>query len=216
MPGQSFSARWVAEWSGLLLHLASRFYTRLAWAQGNNIYLTRENTLKLAMGDPTKPPDLILWLDSDNPPSIDGFEKLLGAIDASPEVSIVGAWYRFFNPDTREVYIAAGHHPKNLQEAQILESDHLIEVDFIGFGFCLMRRQVIDDIGIEKCFEPLIRQSHNGNRSWATDDDGFCERARKAGHRVFVHPGVYVAHEKTLNVPADFSSRTETPTLKET
>ena len=215
MPGPTFSARWVAEWSGLLLHLASQFHVRLAWAQGNNIYLTRENVLKLAMGDPNSPPDLLLWLDSDNPPTVSNFEHLIGALDASPDVAIVGGWYRFFNPDTREVYMACGTGNKNVTEEEMLAADHLLEVGFIGFGMCLMRRQVIDDIGLEKCFEPVIWPGNNGHkRGWATDDLGFCERARRAGHRIFVHPAVYVAHEKTMNVPASFDSR-EIPLLKE-
>ena len=221
MPGPTFSARWVAEWSGLLLNLCRQFHTRLAWSQGNNIYLTRENTLKLAMGGDAEPPEFLLWIDSDNPPNVEGFEMLIGALDASPEVSIVGAWYRFFNPDSKEVHIAAGfndrtsHH--NLTEAEVLDSDRLIEVDFIGFGYCLMRSKVIQDIGLEKCFEPLVLKepNHNG-RTWATDDDGFCYRARTHGHRIFVHPAVQVQHEKVLNVPATFQNCGEIPIFKET
>jgi len=193
--------------------------TRLAWTQGNNIYLTRENILKMAMTEET-PPDFLLWLDSDNPPSIPGFELLLGAIDASPEVSVVGGWYRFFNPHTKEVHVAAGYngriHSHNLTEEEVLKADHLIEVDFIGFGFCLMRRQVIDDIGLERCFEPLVfpEPNHNGH-SWATDDDGFFHRAKAVGHRVFVHPAVHVPHEKFLNIPGTFEGSQEIPILKE-
>lgn len=213
MPGSTFSARFVAEWTGLLIHLVSRYALRLAWAQGNNIYLVRENALKLAMGDPNSQPDYLLWLDSDNPPSIDGFEMLMGALDASPEVSIVGGWYRFFNPTTKQVLIAAGHRGKRqLLEPELLEADHLIEVDYIGFGFCLMRRQVIDDIGLEKCFEPLMLAGER--RTWAYDDEGFCLRAQQHGHRVFVHPAVFSQHEKLLNVPSVFDER-ETPCLKE-
>jgi hypothetical protein len=95
-----------------------------------------------------------------------------------------------------------------------LEADHLIETEFVGFGMCLMRRKVIEDIGLEKCFEPLIFKAPKNGRTWATDDVGFCQRAREKGHRVFVHPLVFAHHSKILNVPASFVG--ETPALKET
>lgn len=223
VPGSNFSAIWMMEWSGLLLHLASRFFLRLAGGEGNNIYLVRENCLKQAMGDPNGLPELILWIDSDNPPSVKGFELLLAAIDASPEVSIVGGWYRFCNPFTKQVYVAAGKRHTNVTEQEMLESDHLVEVDFIGFGFCLMRRQVIDDIGLDNCFEPVLYRQHpitapewkEGMRTWSTDDDGFGIKAQHAGHRIFVHPGVFSHHEKRLNVPGSFENNNEEPVLKE-
>ena len=74
MPGSNFSNRWVAEMMDLYAHLLSRFHLRMSWAEGNNIYLTRENCRVQAMEQPHGPPDYLLWLDSDNPPSREGFE----------------------------------------------------------------------------------------------------------------------------------------------
>lgn len=215
MPGSSFSNRFVAEWTGLFMHLICRFHLRMAWGEGNNIYGVREQCLNHAMGDPTGRPDYLLWLDSDNPPSIEGFDLLWAAMEASPEVSTVGGWYRFFSPVTQTVSLAAGIRTAdekfcNLTEEQVIEAEHLIEVEFIGFGFCLMKRQVVEDIGIAKCFEPYHHDPPKNGRTWATDDDGFFIRAREAGHRVFVHPGVFLEHEKRMNVPAKLEpSRTE-------
>ena len=216
MPGSTFSNIWVAGMLDLFSHLLSRYHLRMSWAEGNNIYMTRENCLIQAMADPNGQPDFLLWIDSDNPPSVAGFELLMGAMDASPEVSAVGGWYRFFNPYTREVHLAAGSRTPdekscNLSEEEVLETDHLIEVEFIGFGFCLMRAQVIKDIGIEKCFAPLLMDPPRNGRTWCTDDDGFFARARAAGHRVFVHPAVFVAHEKRMNVPGKLESPVQIP-----
>lgn len=216
MPGSNFSNRWVAEMMDLYAHLLSRFHLRMSWAEGNNIYLTRENCLVQAMGDPHGPPDYLLWLDSDNPPSREGFELLMAAIEASPEVSAVGGWYRFFNPMTRDVHIAAGVRDEegtscNLAEEQVLESEHLIEVEFIGFGFCLMRAQIVQDIGLYECFAPLPLYPPRNERTWCTDDDGFFARARAAGHRVFVHPAVFINHEKRINVPGKLESPVRIP-----
>jgi hypothetical protein len=54
---------------------------------------------------------------------------------------------------------------------------------------------------VEKCFEPLALNPPRNGRTWCTDDDGFFARARAAGHRVFCHPGVFLEHEKRMNVP---------------
>lgn len=212
MPGSTFSNRWVAEMFGLYGHLLQRYHLGMSWAEGNNIYGVRENCLAQAMTiDPTGKPDYLLWIDSDNPPSIGGFEHLMAAMEASPEVSAVGAWYRFFNPYTHTVSAAAGYletsgPSHNLDEKSILEADHLIEVDYIGFGFCLMRSKVVEDIGVEKCFEPLAIDPPRNGRTWHTDDAGFFARARALGHRVFVHPAVFVEHEKRMNVPGTIES----------
>jgi len=216
MPGSSFSNVWVAELLGLFSHLLSRYHLRMSWAEGNNIFMTRENCLVQAMGDPNGRPDYLLWLDSDNPPSVQGFELLMAAMEASPEVGAVGGWYRFFNPYTREVHIAAGSRNTpteascNLTEEQVLNSDHLIEVEFIGFGFCLMKSQLVTDIGLEKCFEPLLLNPPRNGRTWCTDDDGFFARARAHGHRVFVHPAVFVDHEKRMTVPGKIEAPVQT------
>lgn len=220
MPGSYFSSAWLREWDVLFLHLLTHFHLRRTWSDGNNIYLVRDSCLRQAMGMDLTPPDLLLWIDSDNPPELKNFELLLAALDASEEVSVVGGWYRFFNPFTQQVYIAAGWRDRNVTEAEMLEADHLIDVDFVGFGMCLMRRKVVEDIGLEDCFAPLRYrdvgiQPKQGGREWATDDDGFGHRAKHAGHRVFVHPAVFAHHEKVMNVPGSFEGRNETPQLKE-
>jgi GT2 family glycosyltransferase len=216
MPGSTFSNRWVAELMDLYCYLLTKYHLRMSWAEGNNIYLTRENCLVQAMHDPHGPPDYLLWIDSDNPPSREGFELLMAAMDASSEVSAVGGWYRFFVPTSLDVHLAVGARGPDGKccyppEEQILNSDHLIEVEFIGFGFCLMRASVINDIGLHKCFEPLPLDPPRNGRTWCTDDDGFFARARAAGHRVFVHPAVFVEHEKRMNVPGRIESPVQIP-----
>ena len=233
MPGYSFSANWLSSWCDLFLHLVTNFHLRMSWSMGNNIYRVRETCIVSAWQEKQGgPPDLILWLDSDNPPSNEGFHNLLEALDASPEVSMVGGWYRVASPftDPPDTKVAAGWQRKgkceNVPEERIRETEHLIEVDFIGFGMLLMRRQVIEDIAaprhegdnlvLQRCFEPWIWDEDQEEvcgfqpRHWLADDDSFCLRSRNAGHRVFLHPKVFLEHEKTLNVPA---AQTTAPTL---
>lgn len=216
MPGSNFSNRWVAEMMDLYCYLLTRFHLRMAWAETNNIFIVRQDCLLRAMCDPNGEPDYLLWIDSDNPPSRAGFELLMAAMEASPEVGAVGAWYRFLNPYEGTVKVAAGRRAEDgkflhLQEEDLLECDHLVEVDTVGFGFCLMKAEIVNDIGLEKCFEPLMLNPLRNGRTWCTDDDGFFARARTAGHRVFVHPAVYVEHEKRLNVPGKIETPVKIP-----
>jgi hypothetical protein len=218
MPGSSFSNTWMMGWTELYSNLSQRFDLGLFFCEGNNIYLVRENCIRFALGG-DRAPDYILWIDSDNPPSAEGFEWLYQSIKAAPEVSVIGGWYRFALA-TQEVRIAAGVHGnrfQNVPEDQIRSSENLIEVDFIGFGFCLMRTKVIQDIGVDKCFEPYLypEPCPVTGRTWATDDDGFGIRAREAGHRIFLHPKVFLEHEKRMTVPASFELRNEIQQLKE-
>jgi len=76
---------------------------------------------------------------------------------------------------------------------------------------------MIEDIGVLQCFEPYRFPYPNPKtgRTWATDDCGFFARAREAGHKIFLHPAVFLEHEKCMNVPASFEQRNEISTLKE-
>ncbi len=216
MPGNSFSALWVNGWEALYVDMLKYFgqvFRARSW--GNNIYQVRENCIAECAAHGV-PPDYVLWLDSDNPPSLEGFAYLWAAIRGNPVVSCVGGWYRFFDPLTNQSIIAAGKvggDPyENISEAEILAAEHLIQVPFIGFGMCLMKWQMIEDIGPRKCFEPYLFPTPDPKtgRTWATDDAGFFARAREAGHHIFLHPAVFLEHEKTLNVPATSEQRNET------
>lgn len=223
MPGSAPSSfMWVFGWSELYLNLVKFFGpVRMVFSSGNNIYQVRENCLRMAAQDPNGPPDYFLWLDSDNPPNAKNFAHLWAAMQLNPVVSCVGGWYRFSNQETGEVFIAAGkigEKFRNITEEEILSEDHLIQVPFIGFGMCLMKWQMIADVGIEKCFEPYMfseEERQACGRTWATDDAGFFIRATRAGHKIFLHPAVFVQHEKQMNVPATLELGNLTPALKE-
>jgi len=217
IPGDHFSYRWMMAWTELFAKLCGRFHVGMVFATSNNIYLVREQCLKAAFCNPDGEPDYLLWIDSDNPPSAAGFDHLIGCLEASQAVSVIGGWYRYFDPQSLEVRVAAGclEDPyRNIREEEVLNAEHIIEVPFVGLGFCLMRAQVVKDIGIENCFEPYFYHEPK-NRRFATDDDGFGFRAKEAGHRIFLHPAVFVPHEKPMHVPASFENRHEIPVLKE-
>lgn len=217
MPGASFSNHWVFGFANLYLEMVKYFgNVRLVNSCGNNIYQVRENCIKMCAGDKDGPPDYILWIDSDNPPSPLAFAQLWAAITKNEGISCVGGWYRFYNALTNEVLIAAGRMDsswENITETEIRESEHLIRVPFIGFGLCLMKWQMIADVGVNLAFKPyhFPEPDPKSDRTWATDDSGFFAQASLKGHKTFLHPAVFLEHEKQMNVPASFEMRNEIP-----
>lgn len=198
LPGNPVNAEWCTAWTMLLLHLCSKFMVELRGACSNNIYLTRH---VLAREAEVLKPDYVLMIDSDNLVTVEAFDMLFEAIEAAPDVSILGAWYTFNN--SKGLRIAAGGFPAlddTLIDPQVvLQATSLIEVGYIGFGFTLVRGQVFQDTAPEH-FRPIL--DPQAEFGFMTDDVGFCFLAKQRGHKTFLHPLVRVEHLKTQRVPA--------------
>jgi len=199
LPGSNFSGAWLRHWNELFAHLMKTCYVYLNYAEGNNIYQVRNLISKCALNFPTKP-DYILWIDSDNLVSAKGFEHLKAAIEFDEDgerVDACGAWYRIPNGKGGS-FIAAGpidRSKSHLIEQEVIDSKTLVEVGFMGFGFLLMKREVLEAMG-EQAFIPTF------NGEWCTDDGGFCDRAVQQGFKLYVNPLVFSPHLKLNTVPA--------------
>lgn len=81
------------------------------------------------------------------------------------------------------------------------DEGELIEVDALGHGFCLIRRDVFTDIGEPDPFDrggPWYRQDAVGASQQILEPDyAFCQRAQQAGHKVYVDTNVFVGHNKS-------------------
>ncbi len=208
-PGTPFDAKWLREWEKLFAYLLVRFSVSRMYGTSNNIYRVRAVAAKgaLALGLT----DYVLWIDSDNPPSLDAFGHLMAQIQASekqpemPSIDIIGAWYRYAGPDNEQTYIAAGWEmdcSKQLTEAEVLrarDAGQLLEdIAYIGFGMLLMKGSVLEKLG-PQAFTPIITDEKSGE--FMADDISWCERARRAGYRIFIHPLAFVEHLKMNPVP---------------
>ena len=71
----------------------------------------------------------------------------------------------------------------------------LIEVDFVGLHFALMKPGVLEAVGYP-WFMPYNRVVGQ-KQFFPCEDIGFCLRARGAGVRIFVNPSIRVGHEKS-------------------
>jgi hypothetical protein len=214
-PGSNFSSDWLSEYDQLFHYLWGRFAFERIYSQSNNIYQVRAQATVAALQHGV--PDYVLWLDSDNPPTIQAFSLLMAQIQESerktdgklrlgelPPINIIGAWYRYHGPNKDRSYIAAGRS-FDLEDSQLRESEVLAHLEnntliqdlaFIGFGMLLMRGSVLDELGPQG-FYPV---SVTNERGFLTDDVSWCFRARQRGHLIFLHPGAHVEHLKLAPV----------------
>jgi hypothetical protein len=208
-PGRPFEPEWLCEWEKLFAYLLGRFSLSRIGGTSNNIYRVRAIAAKGCLAQGT--PDYVLWLDSDNPPSLESFRHLMAQMEASekasdmPAIDIIGAWYRYAGPDNEQTYVAAGWEmdcSKQLTEAEVLKARDacqlLEDVAYIGFGMLLMKGSVLEKLG-PQAFTPIITDEAAGE--FMADDISWCERAKQAGYRIFIHPLAFVEHLKLNPVP---------------
>ncbi len=79
---------------------------------------------------------------------------------------------------------------------------HLLEMDYLGFGFLLMKYRMLDELGL-KPFTAILRD--DGDQE--TDDVSFCLRAKKLGHRFFLNANVHTPHLKLMPIPVSMRTR---------
>jgi GT2 family glycosyltransferase len=220
-PGASFSLEWRSAWDKLLIYLLFQYRLNLCYIAGNNIYGVRRLCAEAALNGPDRePPDYVLWIDSDNlPASPEGFESLMLTLKECPEIGGVAGWYRYLRmepgpdgPDGAPVpysCIAAGHDSDSVDslvtEEEILASrdagELLGPVAYSGFGFFLTRGAALThpDLG-PAAFDAMIVPGADGRPRMLTDDVSYCARMRAAGLPIYIHPNVFVEHEKSQHV----------------
>lgn len=205
-PGNNFSGEWRAAWDQFFYYVSGRFAFRMVYGESNNIYQVRQETARKALAQGV--PDYVLWIDSDNPPTIGAFQALLADLQASERntdpklrpIDICGAWYRYIGPDKKQSYIAAGRdfglNDRQLTEAEVLDAlkrkTLIDDLAFIGFGLLLMRGSVLAELG-PQAFVPVIVDDARG---FLTDDVSWCLRAKQRGHLIYLNPAAHVEHLK--------------------
>jgi FkbM family methyltransferase len=206
LPGSSFSGKWLAAWNELYGRLMLEYRVTLVYGEGNNIYEVRNDCLARVLETAMPPrceeadaPEHVLWIDSDNVVSSAGFFALRASLDAVLNASAVGGWYLWqpFDADQPMIAAGTGEDRPRLKDIQgAAEVNALLEVEYIGFGFLLMKYRLIEDLG-RRSFNPILRE----DGEFETDDVGFCLRAIAKKHRFYLHPHVHAPHLKLLPVP---------------
>lgn len=211
-PGPEFSWLWVNSWTHFLPRVVQTCRVYNCFSTGNNIYHVRNQCAREAANlvEGVQNLDYVLWIDNDNLFHFDWFQEQLRILENMPEVAGVGAWYLAQTSVRGDSKIAACNIDTSGAEwvdryvthEQIQHADRnneLIEVDCLGFGFFLMRGNVLKDLG-DHPFTPLISP---GGVAWG-DDASFLMKARAQGHRFFLHPKMHSEHIKSLPLPLEF------------
>ncbi len=166
----------------------------------NNLGFARANNqaLRIATGE------YVLLLNPDVTLERGGIAQALAYLDAHADVSILGpkilladgrpdpAARRSFKTPETYLYKMTGlsrlfpRHPRfGRYYLSYFDDDAITDVDSIVGAFMLVRRSVIDAIGMldERFF-------------MYCEDEDWCWRAKQAGGRVVYHPGIVVHHRK--------------------
>ena len=176
--------------------LEARGYPVRRVASSAAIDRTRSTLATTALADGF---DEILWIDSDTsfePDAVDGLRAhgrpLIGGVYAARGRRELSC--RFL-PETREVPLGQNGGP--------------LEVRYTGTGFLLTHRRVYDDIAkhfdlpvcnrsfkapVVPYFLPMVVNDPEMGFWYMSEDWAFCERARRAGHKVMVDTSIRLWH----------------------
>jgi hypothetical protein len=66
----------------------------------------------------------------------------------------------------------------------------ILEVDAVGFGFILIKREVFEAVGL-----PWFESYHGPRLQYIGEDVMFCKKAQDAGYKIYAHTGVMCSHK---------------------
>lgn len=156
-----------------------------------NLDTLRNDMVKAALDD--KAVTHLLWVDSDciieEPQNVNEAVAKLLACNAP----IVSGLYRAKKSKGLYPYAMWARHPTaDYGYIDIPQwTGNFISVDAIGFGFCLMRREV---------FEKIPAPWFVWDKPTPSEDFAFCKKIRDAGFEIKVYTDVRLSHEGTMKV----------------
>lgn len=211
LPGKSFSNHFLQSWSELLLWCFNNNITPYMNIHYNPVVYYCRN--QLLGGDlhngPEQLPfngkleyDYIMWLDSDMVFNPQHFAKLLNAgcdivsglylMDGGKQYATVKDWdYNYFGKHYSFEFLT----PSYIETYQKDNPNQLLEVEYTGFGFILIKKGVFEKIKYP-WFKPLYYDLPNGISDFCAEDVGFCQMALKHGFKIYIDTTVVIGHEK--------------------
>ncbi len=212
IPGKTFSKHFLESWSELLLWCFNNNITPIVNIQYNAvIYYCRNQLLgaDLKNGKEQKPfngkidYDYIMWLDSDMVFNPEHFAKLLRVnqdivsglylMEGAKKYATVQKWdYEYFGKNYSFDFLT----PDFVKNYQKQYPNTLINVEYTGFGFILIKKGVFEKLKYP-WFKPIYYDLPNGIRDFCAEDVGFCQEAIKNGFKIYIEPSVILGHEKT-------------------
>jgi len=203
------SHEFTKSWTRVVHHMAKNGITlNLYQETGGDIYHIRNNLVSRDLPIPWdmmpvfggEPYDLMMWIDSDIG-SFD-FSHIQRLIDADKDI-ITGVVP--LGPTGRSAIGQYGYDEFGQPSVQYysipvmdkeFDPDTPVEVEFCGYAFMLVRKGVFE--GMEYPWFRYTPHEHACKKSNVGEDIGWCLRAREAGFKLWMHPGVKVSHNKEI------------------
>jgi len=207
IPGRQQSHEFTKSWTQVVHHMAKNSITlNLYQEAGGDIYHIRNNLVSRDLPIPWdmmpifggEPYDYIMWIDSDVGEF--DFSHIQRLIDADKDIitgvvplgltgrSAIGQYgYDEFGQPMVQYY----NIPVMDKE---LDHDTPVEIEFCGYAFLLVRKGVFE--AMEYPWFRYTPHEYACKQSGPGEDIGWCLRAREAGFKVWMHPGVRVSHNK--------------------
>lgn len=147
----------------------------------------------------------LFWIDTDMAFNPREFDLVWGSVDRDERPFVSGLYYSSGNPTPHPVAFNNEFQPddgmvhaKPIEEP---EEEGLVEVDGVGFGFCIIHRdlfeQVAEEFGPSHPHRPWFDCSDFGPYQEPPSEDlSFCHRVRSLGTPIYVHTGARIGHVK--------------------
>ena len=211
LPGKDFSNHFLMSWSELLIWCVQNKIQPLISNQYSPLlYYVRNMCLggDVLKGTKQKPfggevdYDYIMWIDSDTVFNPDHFKKLLEA-----DKDIISGLYKMSDnthyatvEKMDDEYFKEHGSYKFVKKEDIENRKELMEVDYTGFGWILMKKGVIESLEYP-WFRPVWHEMEKDGvqiKDFTMEDVAFCEMIRDKGYKILIDPEVIVGHEKSF------------------
>jgi hypothetical protein len=217
MPGELFQGRYLDAVLDLQAHLMLDldFDVMRMRSYTSNPYLTRED-VRRALANLTTKPQLCLWIDDDNPLSVEGFDRLLADLDLHSGVDGVAGWCWIHDNNKRGFMVSCGNwsadhlHWDPFPPSFSYQHD-LAPFEAGGLPCFLMRYEALEkaqtgaeEMGRSGAFLPVL--NNRLEHGMTGEDLAFFLNAEQGGCKFLVDPRVRVPHLKYVEVEPVLSS----------
>lgn len=148
--------------------------------------------------------DYLMWIDSDIVFTQKQFINLLSMNKdiasgwyAQPALAADGSKLTPITADASDEAFNKNGEYHMLTTKEIEEKTKPFKVDYIGFGWVLIKKGVFEKLNYP-WFAPRMRYMENNVQDLCSEDVAFCLDAKNAGFEIWVDPKSRVGHEKTL------------------
>ncbi|MFH0714353.1 MAG: hypothetical protein V1847_01290 [Candidatus Diapherotrites archaeon] len=166
----------------------SRSYVHLAERE------LAQDALRAAQENPI---DYVFWMEQDHVFSVQDMLHLLKSAKEK-DLDIVSGLYVDRKDETKAV--AFVKKDGQYFSTATLPDNSIVKVDAVGFGFTLVKFSVLKTLaekyGLEKAFNVVDLEGKDIGQDFL-----FCELAQKEGFKVWVHTGVKIGHDNSVNWP---------------